>query len=75
MPTNKYTAPGIGKHAGREANDEIEKLRAAGSEVFFVTPRAEHVERLGRNLMDPARVPEAHAVGVEMGRELASQLS
>jgi NTE family protein len=75
MPTNRHTAPLIGGLAEREAAAEIEALKAAGCRVHFVTPGAEHAARLGNNLMDALRVPDAHAVGVEQGRALAVHLA
>jgi NTE family protein len=74
MPTNSLTAPGIGGHAEREVTAEIEALKAAGCIVHFVTPTAEHAERMGKNLMDPKKVGDAYAVGVETGAQLASEL-
>jgi NTE family protein len=75
MPTNSRTAPGIGGHAEREVAAEIEALKAAGCIVRFVTPTAEHAERMGKNLMDPAKVADAYAVGLETGHALASELA
>lgn len=74
MPTNSRTAPGIGGHAEREVAAEIEALKAAGCVVRFVTPTAEHAVRMGANLMDPRKMPDAYAVGVETGHALASEL-
>lgn len=74
MPTNSRTAPGIGAHAEREVAAEIEALKAAGCIVRFVTPTADHATRLGSNLMDASKMPEAFAVGVETGHALASEL-
>jgi len=74
MPTNRHTSPNIGQLAEREAAAEIEALKAAGCRVHFVTPGSEHAARLGNNLMDLQRVPEAFAVGVEQGRALAVHL-
>lgn len=75
MPSNTTTAPGIGRHAEREVEEEIEKLRAAGCEVRLVQPSAEDGARTGRNLMDPAKVADAYAVGVDTGRALAPELA
>jgi NTE family protein len=74
MPSNTHTAPGIGRHAEREVQAEIDKLRAAGCEVRLVQPSAEDGKRTGRNLMDPARVKDAYAVGLETGRALSPEL-
>lgn len=74
MPTNSRTAPGIGGHAEREVAAEIEALKMAGVIVRFVTPTSEHADRMGKNLMDPSKVGDAYAVGVETGRALASEL-
>lgn len=74
MPTNSSTAPGIGAHAEREVTAEIELLKAAGCIVRFITPTAEHAIRLGKNLMDASKMPDAYAVGVETGHALASEL-
>jgi NTE family protein len=75
MPTNSRTAPGIGGHAEREVAAEIEALKVAGCVVRFVTPTAEHAERMGNNLMDAAKVADAYAVGLETGYALASELA
>lgn len=75
MPTNRHTSPTIGGVAEREAAAEIEALRATGCRVHFVTPGAEHATRLGTNLMDALRVPDAYAVGMEQGRALAVHLA
>ena len=74
MPTNSLTAPGIGAHAEREVSAEIELLKAAGCIVRFITPTADHAARLGKNLMDASKMPDAYAVGVETGHALASEL-
>jgi hypothetical protein len=74
MPTNRHTAPGIGQQAERAAAAEIAALEAAGCVVRFITPSAENVARLGTNLMDEARMPDAYAVGFETGRAWAPQL-
>jgi NTE family protein len=74
MPTNSRTAPGIGGHAEREVAAEIEALKAAGCVVRFITPTAEHAVRIGSNLMDPKKMPDAYAVGVETGHALAPEL-
>lgn len=74
MPTNSRTAPGIGGHAEREVAAEIEALKRAGCIVRFVTPTAEHAERIGTNLMNPKKMPDAYAVGLETGEALASEL-
>jgi NTE family protein len=74
MPTNNVTARGIGTHAERMAEREIEALRAAGCEVHFTTPSAEDGQRLGGNLMDGSKATEAFAVGVETGLRWAKEL-
>ena len=75
MPTNSRTAPGIGAHAEREVAAEIEALKAVGCIIRFVTPTAEHAVRLGTNLMDSKKIPDAYAVGLETGHALASELA
>jgi NTE family protein len=74
MPTNSSTAVGIGAHAEREVAAEIELLKAAGCIVRFVTPTAEHAARLGNNVMDAKKMPDAYAVGLEAGHALAAEL-
>jgi len=74
MPTNSVTAPGIGGHAERMLERELSLLRAAGSRVLVRMPRPEDGARLGTNLMNPARAPEAFAVGLESGRAWAGEL-
>lgn len=74
MPTNGVTSPGIGGHAERMLELELSALRAAGSRVSVRTPRPEDGARLGTNLMDAARAPEAFAVGLETGRVWADEL-
>ena len=74
MPTNRHTSPLIGPLAEREAAAEVEALKSAGCRVHFITPGVEHIARLGNNLMDAQRIPEAFAVGVEAGLSLAVHL-
>ncbi|MET0391375.1 MAG: patatin-like phospholipase family protein [Polyangiales bacterium] len=75
MPTNQHTAPGIGAHAERAVRAEIAALEAAGCSVRLITPSAEQALRLGTNLMDAAKTPDAFAVGFETGRALSRQLA
>ncbi|MFI5309565.1 MAG: patatin-like phospholipase family protein [Polyangiales bacterium] len=74
MPTNGVTARGIGRHAERMLELELRALRAAGCAVSVRTPTAADGPRLGGNLMDPTRVPDAYAVGLETGRAWAAEL-
>lgn len=74
MPTNALTSAGIGGHAERMLEVEVAALRAAGWEVLVRTPGEQDAKRLGSNLMDAAKAPEAYAVGLETGRAWASEL-
>ncbi len=74
MPTNASTGRGIGPHAERMLEVEIEALKAAGSEVLVRTPHADDTQRMGTNLMDYARLRDAYAVGLEAGEAWAAQI-
>jgi len=74
MPANRHTSPLVGPLAEREAAAEVEALKSAGCRVHLITPTAEQLPRLGNNLMDAERIPEAFAVGVETGLALAVHL-
>lgn len=75
MPTNGHTARGIGRHADRMLEREIEQLRQAGVEVQLKTPSAEQAKTLGGNLMDPTHIPEAYQFGLETGRAWAAEIA
>jgi NTE family protein len=75
LPTNAITGGYIGPHAERMLARETAALEQVGCEVIRVTPSAADGQRLGKNLMDQARAPEAFAVGLEAGRALARQLA
>jgi NTE family protein len=75
MPTNSVTSPGIGGHAERMLEQELLALHARGVKTSVRTPLPEHGARLGTNLMDAARAGEAFAVGREVGRAWAPELS
>lgn len=72
MPTNAATGRGIGAHAERMLEFEIDRLHEAGCEVLVKTPSAADTQRMGNNLMDAARAGEAYAVGLEAGRAWAA---
>lgn len=75
MPTNSVTSPGIGGHAERMLEAELQALQGAGVNVSVRQPLAEQGARLGTNLMDPAKAPEAYKVGLETGRAWADELA
>lgn len=75
LPTNGVTGGGIGPHAERMLARETAALEQVGCAVVCVTPSAADGARLGKNLMDQGRAPEAFAVGLEAGRALARQLA
>jgi NTE family protein len=74
MPTNSETGRGIGSHAERMLEHEIAALRAAGCDVKWRTPSSDDAQRMGTNLMDYARGPDAYAVGLATGRAWAAEL-
>ena len=60
---------------GRQLDEQIKELRAAGSTVDLISPDAAAIEAFGMNPMDPGRrVPGAEA-GVRQGSEISRQLS
>ena len=74
MPTNAATGRGIGPHAERMLAQEVAALRAGGCDVRICTPGSADTQRMGNNLMDYARGPDAYAVGLEAGRVWAGEL-
>jgi NTE family protein len=74
MPTNTFTARGIGRHADRMLQGELALLKDAGCKVSLKTPSEDDAKRLGPNLMDPTRAAEAYAVGLESGKAWAAEL-
>lgn len=70
VPTNVVSGGGIGGHADRMLNAEVEMLRAAGCEVTVKTPSADDMRRIGGyGLMDASCAAAAYKVGLERGRE------
>jgi len=61
----------FGALAERCMDDEIARLRAAGTRVCRVIPGPAEIEAFGPNLMDPARTAAAHDAGHARGLELA----
>jgi NTE family protein len=74
VPTNALTGRGIGPHAERMLEQEVAALRAAGCDVRVKTPSSDDVQRMGANLMDYARGPDAYEVGLDAGRAWAAEL-
>jgi NTE family protein len=74
VPTNAATGRGIGQHAERMLEQEVAALRAAGCDVRVRTPSSDDAQRMGGNLMDYARGPDAYDVGREAGRAWAAEL-
>jgi NTE family protein len=73
--TNRFNAQGIGKHAERMLDFEVEQLRSRGCKVAVKTPSAEDVAQIGGyGLMDGSRMAAAHAVGLTMGRAWGLEL-
>ena len=75
MPTNSVSSPGIGGHAERMLEAELSALHAAGVKTSVRMPLPEHGARLGTNLMDSKRAGAAFAVGLEVGRQWATELA
>jgi NTE family protein len=66
---------GIDPLLGRQARQEAEALRAAGSRVELVFPDAGSLESIGFNRMDGARRGVSAEAGMAQGRALASRLA
>jgi len=65
---------GIDPLLGRQARQEAEVLRAAGSRVDLVFPDAGSLEAIGINRMDVTRRDKAVQSGIVQGKSLASRL-
>jgi NTE family protein len=74
VPTNTFTGRAIGRHADRMLEVELALLQSAGCKVSVRTPSENDAKRLGPNLMDPTRMPDAYAVGLESGKAWAAEL-
>ncbi len=70
-PICAASAP-IGVVAERCLDDEVAKLRAAGTQVSTVLPGPREIAAFGPNLMDPARVEATRDAGYTRGRSLAA---
>lgn len=67
-------AQGIGGVSRRALDDEIEQLRAAGSDVELLLPDAAAMDAFGPNLMDSAYRATAAEAGLRQGADAAARL-